>query len=58
MGLKVILKMKYFQDVFIDETTHSRLNIGECSSEESALPTGSILSILLSFLLCASSASS
>ena len=38
--------------------THSRFNTGECSSEESALPTGSIRSILLSCFLCSSSSSS
>lgn len=39
-------------------TTHSRLNTGECSNEESALPTGSIRSILLSCFLRSSSSSS
>lgn len=39
-------------------STHSRFNTGECSNEESALPTGSILSILLSCFLRSSSSSS
>lgn len=41
----------------VGRLTYSRLNTGECSSEESALPTGSILSILLSCFLRSSSCS-
>lgn len=43
---------------FCQQATHSRLNTGERSSEESALPTGSIRSILLSYLLRSASSSS